>query len=491
MKKLKIILSFLFVSLLVLSFWIAEPYGWNPFSETPIAYSNSEMEFSCIDQFPDQLLLEKKADSIVNNAMILKDFVGVSAGIYKQDCGTWITTAGYSEKSIQQQADKQTLHRLASIAKPMTAVAIMQLYEKGTINLDVPIQTYLSDYPKSKKGEITIRQLLKHTSGVAHYRSTWDAISFSHYKNLTEALEVFKNRPLSFVPGTNYEYTSYGYIILGAIIERVSGLSFQEYMRKYVWQPAGMNHTDIEDRRTVDNNKANLYIKTGGTFIKGPNTDLSGKYAAGGVHSTAEDLLKFGKAILENKLVDSTTLMNMVQATDTLKKGTPYGFGWFVHQSKRLGRIISHGGSHSGTSTYFQIFLDQNLAAVTLANNFDSDNEVYWLTRDLSNLFVDSAVVLQPIEYTQPQDDVTLEKIVGVYEQTENKERLEVIKKGNQLFVEIKPYPILPIFPKSNIEFFYRHFDGQLKFMEGSSTGKIEEVVYHYKGEPNTYRRLR
>lgn len=488
MKKVKIILSLLFVLFLIISIWLVEPYSWNPFSETPIAFSESANNFSCVDQNQETDLLKRKADSIVNNAIMLKDFIGVSAGVYKQDCGTWLANAGFSKKGEQQRSDKHTLHRLASISKPMTAIAIMQLYEQGKIDLDVPIQNYLPDYPVSDKGTITIRHLLRHRAGIPHYTSTLGAISFANYENMTAALEVFKDRPLSFSPGTNYEYTTYGYSILGAIIEEITGLSFQAYMNTFIWKPADMQHTSIEDADETYSNKADLYLRTGTTFIKSPNTDLSVKYPGGGIQSTAEDMLKFGQAILDNRLIEASTLEEMITVTDTLKKGTPYGFGWNVRYSKDLGRIIQHGGSQSGTSTFFQILLDKKMVVVTLANNMNSDQEVFWLTRDLTYLFKDSAALSKPIAYVQAQKSDQLDRIVGVYQHTENGEFLEVFKKGTQLYVEIKPYPVLPIFPTSETQFFYRHFDGQLAF-NFDRKGNANGVVYTYKGTPNLYQR--
>lgn len=114
------------------------------------------------------------------------------------------------------------LGRIASITKPMTAIAIMQRYERGMIDLDKPIQTYIKEFPRKVKGDITIRLLLKHTSGIAHYSSKWDALSFTHYPTLANALDAFKDRELDFEPGTQYRYSSYGYTVLGAIIEEVS-----------------------------------------------------------------------------------------------------------------------------------------------------------------------------------------------------------------------------------------------------------------------------
>src|SRR5690606_14760285 len=191
------------------------------------------------------------------------------------------------------------LGRIASITKPMTDIAIMQLYEKGMLDLDKPIQTYLKEFPKKAKGDITIRHLLKHTSGISHYSSKWDAMSFTHYPTLVAALDAFKEKELEFEPGTQYVYSSYGYTVLGAIIEKVSQMSYGEYMRKNIWDKAGMLNTSLDENKTYES-KSRLYLKVKSTYIKSPTTDLSIIYPAGGVQSTAKDLLKFGKAVLNH-----------------------------------------------------------------------------------------------------------------------------------------------------------------------------------------------
>lgn len=114
----------------------------------------------------------------------------------------------------------------------MTAIAIMHLYEKGMLDLDKPIQTYLKEFPKKIKGDITIKNLLKHTSGISHYSSKCDALSFTHYTTLVDALNAFKHNDLEFETGTQFMYSCYGYTVLGAIIEKVTQMSYGEYIKK-------------------------------------------------------------------------------------------------------------------------------------------------------------------------------------------------------------------------------------------------------------------
>ncbi len=388
MKKRKILL--LILTLLTIGIiWIIEPLSLNPFSQVQINEAESENNFDCEEsQFTTNNELESKANEIINRSIASNDFLGVTAGLYIENCGTYLAGAGFVNKNDQKRTSSDMLGRIASITKPMTAIAIMQLYEKGMLDLDKPIQTYLKVFPKKAKGDITIRHLLKHTSGISHYSSKWDAMSFTHYPTLVAALDAFKEKELEFEPGTQYVYSSYGYTVLGAIIEKVSQMSYGEYMRKNIWDKAGMSNTSLDENQTYEG-KSRLYLKVKSTYIKSPTTDLSIIYPAGGVQSTAKDLLKFGKAVLNHKLIDSTSLFMMINATDELapaKGDDPYGFGWAVYDDPKYGKIIQHGGTQPGTSAFFAIYLDHKIVSVVLSNSFGTRQNAFNLSRDIASL---------------------------------------------------------------------------------------------------------
>ena len=487
MKKIKVASIVILLILLIVGYWVSEPIGINPFSRPAALLATSEIDFNCEEGVSYRELFKAKADSIVNNAVLMNDFIGVSAGVYKEDCGSYLAQAGYRQKSKLLKMEKHSLHRTASIAKSITAVAIMQLVERGVLNLDVPIQQYLPEYPKKPEGDITIRQLLKHTSGVKHYSSYWDGISFTHYDNMIHALDEFKDRPLGFVPGTSYEYTTYGYTILGAIIEKVMGVSYAEHMSNNVLIPAGMENTYVEESDKEYNNKSGLYIKLAGRYIKSPKTDLSVKVPGGGFITTAEDLLLFGKAILDHTLLDSSTFSQMVTGLDTLKRGLPYGFGWFVMEDEWRGRIIQHGGSQSGTSTFLRIYLDEKIVVASMANNFGSDNEVMFLARDLSSLAFNRKNLNKKVNYYRPVNKEILHSYVGEYQSGEDK--LNILVMDDQLHGQFRNYPPFPLYPKADDHFFYRLFRVDLKFE--IEAGKVIGIQQFDDGDGKSFIRVK
>ncbi|OJJ21125.1 hypothetical protein BKI52_11190 [marine bacterium AO1-C] len=329
----------------------------------------------------------EKADEILQKNIQKHGMVGIVAGVYKDGKVVWQNGAGYRDREAKIAANAQMLNRTASISKPMTAIAILQLFEQKKLGLDDPVQKYLPYFPKKKKGTITIRHLLHHISGIGAYQKRKNAFNTKNYPTLEEAIGVFKNRKLLNKPGEAYHYTTYGYVVLGAIVEKASGMTYRDYMKKNIWDKAGMTHTDVEVFGQSYNNKAKLYRKTRkGEIVEDKNTDLSIKVPGGGVQSTVGDLLKFGQAILEHKLIKPATFQMMITPSGIKKRGNPYAMGWFVYGRKDQpsGLCIGHSGSQSGTSTQLLIYLDKKTVVATLCNTAGVWPQVVGLTVDLA-----------------------------------------------------------------------------------------------------------
>jgi len=385
MRKRKIILGIILLLISYIFYWTFEPFSLNPFSGKPISLSKSENNLSC----NELKLFTIKADSTINSAINKNDFLGITTGVYSENCGNWLSSAGFLNKRNQDKPNQFSQFRIASISKTMTAVAIFQLYENGIIDLDIPIQNYLPEFPKKEKGDITIRQLLNHTSGISYYKSDFESVHFTHYTNSIKALEKFKDRELEFEPGSSFLYSSYGYTVLGAIIEKTTGKLYEDYMKENIWNPTKMTHTNIEDNDLNYENKAGVYIKFGNTFYRSPLNDLSHTYSGGGIQSTAEDMLKFGKAILNYQLINPKTTELMIQLNNPNNKEREYTNGWFSWITPEYGKVIEHNGKQVGCSSFFRIFFDEKVVVVTLANNMNSREEVRNLSIELSYLLLE------------------------------------------------------------------------------------------------------
>ncbi len=315
-------------------------------------------------------------NSFLNEYKTNKEIPSISGGVSLNGKIYWLGVAGLSDIENSVPAKTNTLYRIASISKTITAVAIMQLVEQNKIILDQDVRTYLPYFPK-KKWKFTVRQLLNHTSGIRNYRYG-EFNSTESFKSIKDAIRVVMDDTLQFEPGTKYYYTTLGYNLLAGIIENVSGIGFEEYLDKNIFQPAEMTSTFLECQPKIIYNKARGYVKN--NFRKIENAalaDLSIKYPGGGIISTPEDLLKFAEKLISFKLVKSTTLDTMLIPTiiknkDTIYYGLGFSFGKDSHGRKYFG----HAGGGTGFTGELIIYPEKFLASVYLANirdrNLDS-----------------------------------------------------------------------------------------------------------------------
>lgn len=297
-----------------------------------------------------------------------KKNIGIAAAYSINGKIEWNGSEGYSCADSETPFKKGTLSRIASIAKNFTAVAIMQLIEKDQLGLNDPISKYLNDLPDDKK-QITIKQLLGHTSGIPQYQNEKEIENTVHFEKLETSMQVFINRPLMFEPGTQYFYTTYGYVILGRVIEAVSGMTYADYMKKHIFDPAGMNNTAVEEIDRHYANKSCLYHHNGRKAKVAKQNDLSNRIPGGGFYSTLEDVMKFGNALLEGKYIKPETLEMMLQTDSLDYNGNKYGLGWFLYgPAPHEGLVIGHSGGQSGCTSQLMIIPKSKTVIVVLSN---------------------------------------------------------------------------------------------------------------------------
>jgi CubicO group peptidase (beta-lactamase class C family) len=293
----------------------------------------------------------------------------LAAAVVSGDAIVWAQGFGFANLEQGSPAAADTVFRIASISKPITATAVMQLVARGLVSLEDPVQRFVPSFPRKPQGEIRIRHLLSHTSGIRHYRGN-EFASRDTYHSLDGAMLVFKHDPLVFAPGERYLYTTYGFNLLASVVEAVSGRSFEEYLRLNIFVPSGMTTTMLERPQDLVKFRAQPYVRGPGlgTWLNAPYVDLSVKWAGGGMLSTATDLARFDIALNSGRLLRPDTLDRM-HAPTRLNSGalTGYGLGWMVNPSS--GRtIVAHSGGAMGGTTYFLREPKARLATVLLAN---------------------------------------------------------------------------------------------------------------------------
>ncbi len=304
----------------------------------------------------------------VNERMAFEKAVGLSVGFFK-DGFTWSQGFGYANLENKSPALPESSYRLASITKTFTAVAILQLMEQGKLDLDAEVQTYVPYFPK-KKWPLTVRMLLGHLGGISHYKNYDKEGSIREHKTTRQSLEIFKDWDLVAEPGTRYQYSSYGYNLLGAVVEGASGKSFGDYTANNIFKPLGMNSTIMDTPKAVVPHRVRGYRLENGEVVNSEYVNMSSRFAGGGTRSTVKDLLTYARGILAHKLIKKETFELMTTSMKTGKgRLTGYGMGWNVFPLNGHFRI-SHSGAQQETRTYLMIFPNQNLA-IALGSNFE------------------------------------------------------------------------------------------------------------------------
>ena len=295
---------------------------------------------------------------------------GVSVAIGVDGKVAWTAGQGLADIDRKRPATAETIYRYASISKPIAATALMQITEQGKVNIDSPIQTYVPSFPEKPEGVMTVRHLLTHTSGIRHYKGL-EMFSNKRYASVEEALGIFKDDPLQFAPGAKYQYSSYGYNIIAAIVEHSSGESFRAYLKSHVFKPAGMTAADLEllEEPNPDRCVQYVFMETNNSFVPAKKVDLSYKWAGGGICGTAEDLVKFCIALDNGRLLKGATLSEMHQPMKlTDGSQSKYGLGWMLLADSKRRKWTAHSGGATGGTTYLLHNSDHKVSIAILCN---------------------------------------------------------------------------------------------------------------------------
>ena len=317
-----------------------------------------------------------QADRLLQTAIENQSCVGLAAGFAVDGEVHWVAGAGYSNSAERTPFSTQTLNHVGAIGMTMTAVAIMQLYEEGLLELDAPIRRYLPDLPRRREGSITVRHLLTQSSGVPGQLGTRGPAVHTSFVNLIDAVDQFQDRPLQFKPGTSFRLSNNGYMLLGRIIEEVAGMPYDEYLRYHVWDPAGMDQTALAYYAEGQPGVAAIYEhRKDGTAGFIPSTE---SLPGGGVYSTTRDLLKFGNALLDGTLLQSSTLALMLKDSGLKDGAYGYGLGWYLYGDKnQYGPMVGHSGGPAGPSVLFILLPEQETTVVVLSNTAGAMQTVF------------------------------------------------------------------------------------------------------------------
>ncbi|MBX3113707.1 MAG: beta-lactamase family protein [Fimbriimonadaceae bacterium] len=302
---------------------------------------------------------DSEVNELVQKFMTEHQVVGLSLSVTRD--GKTIFSRGFGYKDLENKlsVDRNTRFRLASISKSVAATGLMQMVDAGKVDLDKDVRTYIPEWPDKGK-LINLRMILGHRSGIRHYQSGKFGISYKEMSS-GESIAMFKDDPLLFDPDTKYSYSTHAYTLVAAAIEKASGLTYPEYVSQRISQKIGAPSLQCETPTTSwPKDRSKHYAVLNGKLIADSKTEnISWKYGGGGLESTADDLGKFGQAVMDAKLVSAKSRDAMW--TDPEKDG--YGLGWVVEKNR-----FSHSGSQQGARSYLIVQPQKKLVLVVLTN---------------------------------------------------------------------------------------------------------------------------
>ena len=401
----------------------------------------------------------------------------VMAGVYKpgqpgaaiivRKDGQTIFRKGYglADLELSVAVEPDMVFRLGSITKQFTAVAVLMLAQDGKLGLQDEITKFLPDYPTQGK-RITVEHLLTHTSGIQSYTDMPEWLPLWR-KDFTvkELVDFFKDKPMPFEPGRSWAYNNSGYILLGAIIEKTSGKTYEEFVTERIFKPLAMKGSSYGSTERIIPRRVPGYQTGKEGVINAPYLSMTQPYAAGSLLSTVDDLAVWSDAVFAGKLVGKEWLDKAFTPYKLVNgRSTGYGYGWFVGDFDGH-RSIEHGGGINGFTTYEMTFPEDRIFLAILTNSAIAGREPEPRAVKIARLALG---LPEPEREAIALPARDLEAFVGVYAD-ERKREFYVSREGDRLFAQQQGGPKNELFPASAEEFFLK--DNPARFVFVKDTG--------------------
>jgi CubicO group peptidase (beta-lactamase class C family) len=377
------------------------------------------------------------------------------------------------------------------VTKQFTALAILMLQAEGKLNISDTVCKYVSNCPSDWQ-PITISNLLAHTSGIPDFT---EFSNFMKQRSRAVAPEQliarFKDKPLDFHPGSKFSYSNSGYVLLGYLVEQVSGESYGRFLQRHIFQPLKMTRSGYDKGYSAGQDHALGYHYVDGNYKAASLVDTTVLFSAGGLYSTVRDLYRWDRAMdtRADKLLPNAMLKKMFAPHAVVGDGLAkvhgggadgrvhYGFGWFI--SREFGHLeYSHQGGIPGFTSFNAWFPKQHVYIIVLDNMASPD--IFKLGKNLSAIMFGKSYTVPKQSKSISLSADALKKFVGTY-QLAPKFVIRIKLKGDQLTAQATGQSTVPIYPKSKNEFFYKVVDAQITFVTDEN-GAVTKLVLHQNG---------
>ena len=295
-------------------------------------------------------------------------YPGLAVSVFFGKNKAWSKGYGFSNLEKKVPVDPTSdLFRIGSISKTITATALARVTEKGLVDMDVPISTYYKECPEDKRN-LTLRQIGGHLAGIRHYSGV-EFLSNIHYTNVTAPLEVFIHDTLLCQPGTKFNYSTYGWTLISAVMEKAVKKSFLDIINEEVKYPLDLTDLKADQKDSSGFQRVTFYEWQDGKAVPSPVVDNSNKWAGGGFLCSAEDLGRFGYALVQPGFLNEKSIADFTQSqVTTTGEKTDYGIGFRIGMDEKGRSWYGHSGGSVGGTSMLLIYPEQDLAIVTLVN---------------------------------------------------------------------------------------------------------------------------
>ena len=374
---------------------------------------------------------------------------------------------GFAQAEWEIPNTPETKFRIGSITKQFTAVAILRLAEQGKLKLDDRVRKHYPAAPATWDA-ITIHHLLNHTSGIPSYTGQPGFLEKSALPaKPSDIIKPIHALPLEFTPGTKFVYNNSGYLLLGLILESLTGQTYAEHLRQIIFEPLGMKDTGADVSSTILPHRAVGYVSAGKEIRNAPYTDMAWPFAAGVLYSTVDDLLKWDQALYTDRILSNSSKEKLFAPG----LGN-YAYGW---STRKLGThsVVDHGGGIQGFNTHIARVLDDRIVTIVLANiNTPAASQ---LAIELARLALGMKAKMDFEEITLAPDK--LKEYEGVYPLAPS---FSLTVRSSPFTVQGTGQPRLSVFAYAEEKFFAKAIDAQVEFTR--SNGKVDGLILHQNG---------
>ncbi len=378
---------------------------------------------------------------------------GPGAAVIAVKDGRTLLRKGYGLANLEWNlpVTPETVFRIGSVTKQFTAVLILMLAEQGKLSIQDPIEKFLPGYP-THGHTITIEHLLTHTSGIKSYTNLQDwPKDWGKSFTLDELIDYFKYQPMDFAPGQKWSYSNSGYILLGAIVEKASGVPFDRFLQTAICEPLGMTSTRLELPQLLIPRRASGYIKNEQGYLNAPYINMTQPLAAGGMVSTVDDLARWDASLYREELLSAESLQR-AHTSYRLLDGSPshYGYGWGIHTYQGIEFIEHSGGIHGFGCDCIRI-PSRHVFVAALLNGGAPQKNPGWIASRLALLAAGLPYIEpSPIELSARE----LAQFVGKYEMELGRQITITYQDGSLWFTWPGAGESIRLLPSSKAEFF-------------------------------------